>query len=101
VSSVRDDYCDPISGLVLDANTGTVIEGFDSDRPPAFFGDIALFFRTGTLVGVENGWVLWSFAGDGALKLAPLVADLFRGAYNCDAPWAVADFDPAQFLARF
>src|SRR5215217_6682178 len=26
---------------------------------------------------------------------------LFRAAYNRNAPWAVADFDAAQFLARF
>jgi hypothetical protein len=26
---------------------------------------------------------------------------LFRGAYNRDAPGAVANFDPAQFFARF
>ena len=26
---------------------------------------------------------------------------LFRGAYNRDAPGAVADFDPAQLFARF
>jgi outer membrane protein assembly factor BamB len=73
---VRDDYCDQTSGLVLDANTGTVIRGFDSDQPPAFFGDLALFLQSGTLRGVDsNGQVLWSFAGDGGLISAPVVVN--------------------------
>jgi outer membrane protein assembly factor BamB len=60
---------------VLDANTGTVIGEFNSDQPPAFFVDLALFFQSGTLVGVENGQVLWSFAGDGGLASAPVVVN--------------------------
>ena len=73
---VRDDYCDQTSGLVLDANTGMVIRGFDSDQPPAFFGDLALFLQSGTLRGVDsNGQVLWSFAGDGSLISAPVVVN--------------------------
>jgi outer membrane protein assembly factor BamB len=72
---VRDDLCDQTSGLVLDANTGTVIGGFNSDRPPAFIGNLALYFQSGTLVGVENGQVLWSFAGDGQLTSAPVIVN--------------------------
>jgi outer membrane protein assembly factor BamB len=73
---VRDDYCDQTGGLVLDANTGTVVRGFDSDRLPAFFGDLALFLQSGTLRAVDsNGQVLWSFAGDGDLTSAPLIAN--------------------------
>jgi outer membrane protein assembly factor BamB len=73
---VRDDYCDQTSGLVLDANTGIVIRGFDSERPPAFFADIALLLQSGTLRGVDsNGQVLWSFAGDGQLASAPVVVN--------------------------
>jgi outer membrane protein assembly factor BamB len=72
---VRYDLCDPTSGLVLDANTGTVIGGFNSDRPPAFIGNLALYFQTGTLRGVENGQVLWSFAGDGQLTSAPVIVN--------------------------
>ena len=73
---VREDYCDQTSGLVLDANTGTMIRGFNSDRPPAFFGDLALFFQAGTLRGVDsNGQVLWSFAGNGDLTSAPMVVN--------------------------
>jgi outer membrane protein assembly factor BamB len=73
---VRDDYCDQTGGLVLNANTGTVIRGFDSDQPPAFFGDLALFLQSGTLRGVDsNGQVLWSFAGDGNLISAPVVVN--------------------------
>ena len=37
--SVRDDFCDPTTGLVLDANTGNPIGGFDSLAPPAFIGN--------------------------------------------------------------
>ncbi|MGH7983918.1 MAG: PQQ-binding-like beta-propeller repeat protein [Candidatus Udaeobacter sp.] len=74
---VRDDYCDPTSGLVLDANTGTVIGGFNSDRPPAFIGNLALYFQSGTLVGVDipTGHQLWSFAGDGSLTSAPIIVN--------------------------
>jgi len=73
---VRDDYCDQTSGLVLDANTGTVIRGFDSDQPPAFFGNLGLFLQSGTLRGVDsNGQVLWSFAGDGGLASAPVIVN--------------------------
>jgi len=62
---------------VLNANTGTLIRGFNSDRPPAFFGNVALFLQNGTLRGVnaQNGQVLWSFAGDGSLTSAPLVVN--------------------------
>ena len=75
---VRDSYCTPqTNGLVLNANTGTLIRGFNSDRPPAFFGNVALFLQNGTLRGVnaQNGQVLWSFAGDGSLTSAPLVVN--------------------------
>jgi outer membrane protein assembly factor BamB len=74
---VRDDYCDQTSGLVLNASTGAVIRGFDSDRPPAFFNNLALFLQTGTLRGVnsQNGQVLWSFAGDGELTSAPVIVN--------------------------
>jgi outer membrane protein assembly factor BamB len=75
---VRDSFCTPgTNGLVLNANTGTRIRGFNSDRPPAFFGNVALFLQSGTLRGVnaQNGQVLWSFAGDGGLQSAPLVVN--------------------------
>jgi outer membrane protein assembly factor BamB len=75
---VRDSFCTPgTSGLVLDANTGARIQGFNSDRPPAFLGNVALFFQSGTLRGVDaqSGQVLWSFAGDGSLTSAPLVVN--------------------------
>jgi outer membrane protein assembly factor BamB len=74
---VRDDFCDPTNGLVLDANTGAVIGGFNADRPPAFIGNLALYFQSGTLVGVDipSGQVLWSFAGDGGLTSAPLIVN--------------------------
>ena len=74
---VRDDFCDPTSGLVLDANTGTAVGGFDSDRPPAFIGNLALYLQSGTLRGIDlpSGQVLWSFAGDGGLTSAPVIVN--------------------------
>jgi outer membrane protein assembly factor BamB len=73
---VRDYLCTPgIDGLVLDANTGGLIRTFNSDTPPAFFGNLALFLQSGTLVAIENGQMLWSFAGDGGLQSAPVVVN--------------------------
>ncbi len=74
---VRDDFCDPTTGLVLDANTGNPIGGFNSDTPPAFIGNLALYFQSGTLVGVDipSGQQLWSFAGEGDLSSAPLIVN--------------------------
>jgi outer membrane protein assembly factor BamB len=75
---VRESYCTPgISGLVLNANTGTLIRGFNSDQAPAFVGTLALLLQNGTLRGVnaQTGQVLWSFAGDGGLTSAPLVVN--------------------------
>ena len=74
---VRDDFCDATTGLVLDANTGTVTGGFNSDRPPAFIRNLGVFFQEGTLVGVDisSGQQLWSFAGDGGLQSAPLIVN--------------------------
>jgi len=75
---VRDSFCTPgTNGLVLNANTGTLIRGFNSDQAPAFFGNLALFLQNGTLRGVnaQNGQVLWSFAGDGGLQSAPLIVN--------------------------
>jgi outer membrane protein assembly factor BamB len=75
---VRDYFCTPgIDGLVLNAYTGGFIRAFNSDTPPAFFGNLALFLQSGILRGVDsrNGQVLWSFAGDGGLQSAPVVVN--------------------------
>ena len=75
---VRDSYCTQgTNGLVLDAITGATIRGFNSETPPAFFGNVALFLQDGTLRGVDlSTWqVLWSFAGDGDLSSAPLIVN--------------------------
>jgi outer membrane protein assembly factor BamB len=74
---VRDDFCDPTTGLVLDANTGNPIGGFDSLAPPAFIGNLVLYFNNQTLVGVDvpSGQQLWSFAGNGDLSSAPLIVN--------------------------
>jgi len=62
---------------VLDATTGTMTGGFNSDTPPAFICNLALYLQSGTLVGVDlpSGQVLWSFAGDGSLTSAPLIVN--------------------------
>ncbi len=75
---VRDSYCTPgTNGLVLNANTGSLIRGFNSDVPPAFFGNLALYLQFGTLRGVnaQNGQMLWRFRGDGGLTSPPLVVN--------------------------
>jgi outer membrane protein assembly factor BamB len=72
---VRDAVGTPTNGLVLNANTGSFIRGFNSDLPPAFFGNLALFYQRGILVAVQNGQTVWSFAGDGSLSTAPLVVN--------------------------
>ena len=75
---VRDSFCTPgFLGLVLDANTGNQTGAFNSDRPPAFVGNLALYLQTRTLRGVDlpSGQVLWSFAGDGSLTSAPVIVN--------------------------
>jgi outer membrane protein assembly factor BamB len=75
---VGESYCTPgTNGLVLNPDTGALIRGFNSDTAPAFLGNLALYLQDGTLRGVnaQNGQVLWSFAGDGGLFLAPLVVN--------------------------
>src|SRR5262249_9261932 len=74
---VRDSFFTPQSGIVLDAGTGNKTGEFDSDRPPAFIDNLALYLQSGTLVGVDvpSGQVLWSFAGDGGLQSAPVIVN--------------------------
>ena len=74
---VRDSICTQTNGVVLDANTGTKTGLFNSDRPPAFIGDLALYLQSETLVGIDipSGQQLWSFVGDGALQSAPLIVN--------------------------
>jgi outer membrane protein assembly factor BamB len=73
---VRDSFFTQTNGLVLNAATGIKTGEFNSDRPPAFFGNLALFLWERTLRGVDsNGHVLWSFAGDGGLTSAPVIVN--------------------------
>ena len=50
---------------------------FNSDTPPAFIDNLALYFQSGTLVGVDipSGQQLWSFAGNGDLTSAPVIVN--------------------------
>jgi outer membrane protein assembly factor BamB len=75
---VRDSFCTQgFFGLMLDANTGTKTGEFNSDTPPAFIGNLALYFQSRTLVGVDipSGQQLWSFAGNGDLTSAPVIVN--------------------------
>ena len=83
---VRDAFFYQTNGLVLDANTGNLIGGFDCDPPPAFVGNLGLYLYSGTLTGVDlsSGQVLWSFAGDGQLSSAPVVVNqtIYIGSFS-------------------
>jgi outer membrane protein assembly factor BamB len=74
---VRDSFFTQTNGIVLDAGTGNKTGEFNSDRSPAFIGNLALYLQSGTLVGVDvpSGQQLWSFAGDGGLTSAPVIAN--------------------------
>jgi outer membrane protein assembly factor BamB len=75
---VRESYCTQgFFGLVLDANNGTEIGQYNSDTPPAFIDNLALYLQSGTLRGIDipSGQVLWSFAGDGSLSSAPVIVN--------------------------
>ena len=74
---VRDSLFGPTNGLILDADTGVNLGGFDSDRPPAFSDNVGVYLQSGTLRGIDisSGQVLWSFAADGDLTSAPLIVN--------------------------
>lgn len=74
---VRDSFFTAQNGVVLDAGTGSKTGEFNSDRSPAFIGNLALYLQNGTLVGVAvpSGQVLWSFQGDGGLTSAPVIVN--------------------------
>jgi outer membrane protein assembly factor BamB len=74
---VRDNFFGSTNGLILDAQTGVNLGGFNSDRPPAFIGNLGVYFQSGTLRGIDisSGQVLWSFAGSGNLTSAPLIVN--------------------------
>ncbi len=68
---------DIISGnLTLDARTGNAVGTFSATTNPAFSGKTGVFLDEGTLRSVDltSGAVQWSFAGDGSLVSAPIVA---------------------------
>jgi outer membrane protein assembly factor BamB len=74
---VRDEYFSDTNGDILDGRSGLKLDGFNSDRAPAFFGSVGLYLYTGTLTAnnVDDGTVLWSFAGDGTLSSAAIVVN--------------------------
>ena len=69
--------------LILDAQTGAQVGTFPITVPygytipiPAFSGSMGYFFDSAQLRGIDlgTGTTVWSFAGDGRLSSAPLVA---------------------------
>jgi outer membrane protein assembly factor BamB len=83
---VRGCFNTSPNGIVIAADTGTKTGEFDSDRPPAFVGDLGIYLQQGTLRGIDltTGQVLWSFAGDGSLSSPPLVVNqtIYIGSYS-------------------
>ncbi len=61
---------------ILDITTGKSVGSFITTVPPAFSDGMGYFLQTGTLRGIttDTSTVKWSFAGDGALSSAPVVA---------------------------
>src|SRR5207253_2633719 len=74
---VRDSFFSSTDGLILDAHTGRRRGRFESERPPAFAGNLGVYYQSGTLRGVDitSGQVLWSFVGDGNLSSAPVIVN--------------------------
>jgi outer membrane protein assembly factor BamB len=68
---------DSISGnLTLDARTGNAVGTFSATTNPAFSGKTGFFLSGETLRSLDlgSGTIQWSFAGDGSLVSAPVVA---------------------------
>jgi outer membrane protein assembly factor BamB len=61
---------------ILDITTGTSVGSWVGTVPPAFSDGIGYYLQKGTLRGIttDTSTVKWSFAGDGALTSAPVVA---------------------------
>jgi outer membrane protein assembly factor BamB len=72
----RHDGC-PDRGRILDAGTGALLGGLDTDTVPAFSEDAGFFLANGTLrsIALASGGTLWSFTGDGHLTSAPIVVN--------------------------
>jgi outer membrane protein assembly factor BamB len=69
---------DPVLGnVVLDASTGAGLGTFAAGPIPALTSSLGYFLSGGTLwaQGLSGGAAAWSFAGDGTLSSAPVVAN--------------------------
>jgi outer membrane protein assembly factor BamB len=64
---------------ILDITTGKAVGSFTTTLPPAFSDGVGYYLQAGTLraITTDTSTVKWSFAGDGKLSTAPVVA----GAY--------------------
>ena len=68
---------DSSGDLVLDAQTGNLVNSYSSTTIPAFDGSTG-YYRNGSTLNATDlatGFTTWSFGGDGALSSAPLVAN--------------------------
>jgi outer membrane protein assembly factor BamB len=77
-------YVRDSSDYIFDSETGTYLGTFDSRTTPAFSGNMGFFlsadnylYSNGTLQGMDlnSNTIVWSFAGDGYLRSAPIVMD--------------------------
>jgi outer membrane protein assembly factor BamB len=61
-------------GHLLIAGNGAVAGAYVADVPPAIGSTAGYFLQSGTLraIRLEDGQVLWSFAGDGTLTTSPV-----------------------------
>ena len=70
---------DPVGGSqgIYDAITGAFLGSLAASAAPAVLEDAAFMLNGSTLqaVSLSSGATLWSFAGDGTLKSAPIVVD--------------------------
>ncbi len=73
---VRDPSAFP-GGHIFDATAGTQVGNFTATPIPAISPQTSFFLNAGTLQAIDlsSHNVVWSFVGDGALVLAPIVID--------------------------
>jgi outer membrane protein assembly factor BamB len=67
-----------LGNVVLNANNGVEITGFEAYQAPAFSGSTGYFTQTQSILqarDVASGSVKWSFNGDNTLNSAPIVVN--------------------------
>ena len=76
---VRDAFFYSTNGLTLNATTGALVGGFNSQYAPAFSGTIALYTEPSTVTAVDlmTGGTLWTanVTGSEAFSCSPIVVN--------------------------